>query len=474
MASLDPPSVHGSSDEADPPLDAGDSTRSILDNAHEAFVSMDAGGFIVDWNRQAEATFGWSREEAVGRVLSDTIIPARYREPHLRGLQHFLDSGEGPMLGQRLEMEGLHRDGHELPIELTISASKAGDSHVFHAFLHDISDRRRSAQFLASQHAITTVFAEAETVEEAIPRLLSAVGEEMGWEFAAYWTVGEGGVLRCGETWAVSGSDLAGFDETTRGSTFEPGVGLPGRVWASARPSFIPAVADDPNFPRASAAAEAGLTTAVALPVLADGAVQGVIECFTRETRHPAPEVIEMMEALVSQIGRFLTILADRARLVGRLQRLSLTDELTGLPNRRAWNEGLERELARARRQHGPLCLALIDLDRFKAFNDAHGHPAGDALLRDVAQTWKGHLRVTDLLARYGGEEFGLVFAASPTESALAVIDRIRAATPGGLTSSAGLAAWRGGESAQQLIDRADGALYEAKRRGRNRTVKAP
>ncbi|MCA1657030.1 MAG: PAS domain S-box protein, partial [Actinobacteria bacterium] len=83
---------------------------------------MDAGGFIVDWNRQAELTFGWTREEAVGRVLSDTIIPPRHREAHLRGIQRFLDTGEGPVLDQRLEIEGLHSDGHELPIELTISA----------------------------------------------------------------------------------------------------------------------------------------------------------------------------------------------------------------------------------------------------------------------------------------------------------------------------------------------------------------
>jgi diguanylate cyclase (GGDEF)-like protein/PAS domain S-box-containing protein len=435
---------------------------------------MDAGGFIIDWNRQAESTFGWSREEAVGQVLSDTIIPPRYRERHLHGLERFLETGDGPVLEQRLELEGLHRDGHELPIELTISASRVGDSQIFHAFLHDISERRRSMQFLASQHAITTVLAEAETVKHALPRLLCALGEEMGWEFGAYWTVADGPVLRCLETWAVSELDLTGFQETTKRATFELGEGLPGRVLATERPIFIPRVADDPNFPRAQVAAEAGLTAAVGLPLLAGGAVRGVIEYFTRESRHPAPELIEMMEALVAQIGRFLTILADRSQLVDRLQRLSLTDELTGLPNRRGWNEALERELARARRYDEPLCVALIDLDRFKAFNDAHGHPAGDALLREAAQEWKGLLRLSDLLARYGGEEFGLVFPAWPIEQALAVVDRIRAATPGGLTASAGLAAWRTDESQEQLIDRADRALYEAKRSGRDRTVSAP
>ena len=435
---------------------------------------MDAGGFIIDWNRQAEGTFGWTREEAVGRVLSDTIIPPRHRESHLRGLEHFLDTGEGRVFDRRIEIEALHRDGHEVPIELTISAVQVDDAHVFQAFLHDISERRRSSQFLASQHAITTVLAEAETVEQAVPRLLGALCAGMGWEFGAYWTVADGPVLECRETWTVPGLDLTGFAETTRRRSLKPGAGLPGRAYTSQRPMFIPTVADDPVFTRTQAAAEAGLTAAVVLPLLAGGEVQGVIECFTRETRHPAPELVEMMDALAAQIARFLTILSDRSQLVDRLQRLSMTDELTGLPNRRGWNEALERELARAQRNDEPMCLALLDLDNFKAFNDAHGHPAGDALLRDAAQQWKRLLRLSDVLARYGGEEFALVIPAGPIDHALTVVDRLRAATPGGLTTSAGLAAWRTGDSQEQLIARADGALYEAKRGGRDQTVTAP
>jgi PAS domain S-box-containing protein len=188
---------------------------------------MDAGGFVVDWNRQAEGTFGWSREEAVGRVLSDTIIPPRYREAHLRGLEHFLGTGEGPVLDRRFEIEALHRDGHELPIELTISASKVGEAHVFQAFLHDISERRRSEQFLASQHTITTVLAEAETVEQAVPRLLCALGVGMGWEFGAYWSVADGPVLQCQETWTVSGLDMSGFEENSSSPRPKPCPAFP-------------------------------------------------------------------------------------------------------------------------------------------------------------------------------------------------------------------------------------------------------
>ncbi len=448
-----------------------DPTRSILERAHEAFISMDAGGFITEWNPQAEATFGWSREEAVGRVLSDTIIPLRYRGAHLRGLERFLETGEGPVLEQRIEIEALHRDGYELPIELTISAHSAQDTHVFHAFLHDVSERRRKDQFVAAERATATVLAEAETVAEAVPRLLCAIGQEMGWEFGAYWTVGEGSVLRCCETWTISELEFSGFDRATRTTTFESGAGLPGRVWASERAVFLEEVAADLAFSRARASAEAGLSAAVGLPLMAKGSVHGVIEYFTRDARHAEPEMIEMMETLADQIARFLTILAERSELVSRLERLSLTDELTGLPNRRGWNEAFARELARASRGGEPLCVALLDLDRFKAFNDEHGHPAGDALLREAAREWGGLIRASDLLARYGGEEFTVAFPASPLAAAHAVVERLRAATPGEVTCSAGLVAWRKDESAEELVARADSALYAAKRGGGDRTA---
>ncbi len=126
-------------------------TRLILDTAHDAFVAIDVGGVITDWNAQAEATFGWPREEAVGRVLADTIIPPQHREAHKRGLEHFLATGEGPVLNKRIELTALHRNGHEFPVELTISSARLGQTHIFHAFLHDITDRKQAEKELREQ-----------------------------------------------------------------------------------------------------------------------------------------------------------------------------------------------------------------------------------------------------------------------------------------------------------------------------------
>jgi diguanylate cyclase (GGDEF)-like protein len=155
------------------------------------------------------------------------------------------------------------------------------------------------------------------------------------------------------------------------------------------------------------------------------------------------------------------------------LEDLAFTDALTGLGNRRAWETWLDAALATARHDGEPLCVAIFDLDHFKAYNDTNGHPAGDALLAGAAVTWRRELRPTDILARYGGEEFAAVLPACALEGAQVVVERIRAATPGGQTVSAGIAQWDGSEDNDALVARADAALYRAKAAGRDRALAA-
>ena len=122
-------------------------TRRIVEMALDGFIGMDAAGIITDWNVQAEQMFGWPRQEAIGRLLSATIIPAQHREAHERGLRHFLATGEGPMLNTRVEITGCHRDGREIPIELAISPSLGqGGGYTFSAFVRDISARKQTEQ----------------------------------------------------------------------------------------------------------------------------------------------------------------------------------------------------------------------------------------------------------------------------------------------------------------------------------------
>ncbi|MCY1136925.1 GGDEF domain-containing protein [Actinoplanes sp. Pm04-4] len=156
----------------------------------------------------------------------------------------------------------------------------------------------------------------------------------------------------------------------------------------------------------------------------------------------------------------------DKAR---QLDAVAHIDALTTLPNRRAWDLELSRRIAGARRHGTPVVVAIIDLDRFKLYNDEHGHQGGDELLSLAAHAWRAELRPEDLLARYGGEEFGAIFDHSKLADADIIIERLQAVTPHGQTFSAGAAQWDGVESAADLLARADAALYAAKRAGRNR-----
>jgi diguanylate cyclase (GGDEF)-like protein/PAS domain S-box-containing protein len=289
-------------------MDLGNA-KAILDSAQHGFISMDADGRVAYWNPRAAEMFGWAAHEALGRPLTELIIPERFRGAHTDGIRRFLQTGEARMVGRTLELQALRREQGEFPVELTVTAIQDHGEWSFHAFVVDISERR------AAEH--------------------------------------------------------------------------------------------------------------------------------------------------------------ERSMLLARLEAQARTDELTGLPNRRAWGEELRRELARAQRRGSTLSVMMLDLDHFKDYNDTHGHQAGDRLLREAAAGWRSTLRLTDMIARYGGEEFAVLLPECPPRNASEIVARMTACTPAGQTLSAGIAVWDGVEPADALMGRADQALYEAKRSGRNRSVEA-
>ncbi len=170
---------------------------------------------------------------------------------------------------------------------------------------------------------------------------------------------------------------------------------------------------------------------------------------------------------LANSLGKAL---ADSGRLMKQLAELARIDGLTGLPNRRAWDEELVKALHRARRTSQPCSVVLLDLDHFKRYNDTHGHQAGDALLRETARGLAAKLRAGDLIARYGGEEFALLLHGCDGTNAVKFFDRLHSATLEGQTFSAGVAESDGAEEGSAAVQRADEALYRAKAGGRNQT----
>jgi diguanylate cyclase (GGDEF)-like protein len=159
----------------------------------------------------------------------------------------------------------------------------------------------------------------------------------------------------------------------------------------------------------------------------------------------------------------------QRARLMQQLEELARTDSLTGLTNRRAWNEEFPQRLERAKRNQQPLTVAMIDLDHFKRFNDTHGHLEGDALLREMGVMLRVSFRMNDFIARYGGEEFVVAFENCELEQAKDLLERLRSVIPYAQTFSAGITQTDGSEASETVLGRADKAMYLAKQNGRNR-----
>ena len=191
--------------------------RAILDTALDAVIVIDQDGIVCDWNERAERTFGWRREDAVGRLLSETIIPVRYREAHERGLAHFRRCGEAPLLGKLVEIAGVCRDGREIPIELSITAFPDSENTLFLGFLRDISNRhlaalrmKQAADRATLLHKAVVLASETKSFEDALAGCIELVCEITGWPVGhAYVKEGDSLVPRV-RSGAARSNDMGG------------------------------------------------------------------------------------------------------------------------------------------------------------------------------------------------------------------------------------------------------------------------
>lgn len=194
---------------------------------------------------------------------------------------------------------------------------------------------------------------------------------------------------------------------------------------------------------------------------------------------------LNMMHIFTERIRRNNAAILESLKQQAQLKAISTIDPVTSLHNRRWMNEMFPRQIDRCARGGQPIALAVLDIDRFKAVNDAYGHPGGDQVLMQLARALQRHFRPTDLIARYGGEEFCVLLPDTRLDKALAALERLRVSMEGAtialddgrsltITFSGGVAAWREGWSLEDLVQAADKALYAAKQGGRNRVVIAP
>lgn len=219
----------------------------------------------------------------------------------------------------------------------------------------------------------------------------------------------------------------------------------------------------------------------VLAPVREGARIVSVLYADTlRENVEPADAAAGVAYALeiAGMVRANLTLSAERDRLVAELDRLARTDPLTGLPNRRVLEERLEEELHRSARSRKAFAMVIVDLDRFKNINDRFGHPAGDEALQLFASALRAQARQADFVARYAGDEFAMILLDVDSMKSRAIVERmvesvraLRLSNGAALTASAGVTLSYPVDSAESVIERADAALYEAKRDGRDRAV---
>jgi diguanylate cyclase (GGDEF)-like protein len=225
-----------------------------------------------------------------------------------------------------------------------------------------------------------------------------------------------------------------------------------------------------------------GMLSDMAIPLRSHGPVMGVFRVACRKRHAYEPEEFEVLQRLAD----LMAVAVENQRLLQATRRMAEVDGLTGVCNHRHFKMLLGRETERARTTSQPLALLMADVDHFKRVNDAHGHPAGDAVLRHVAATLARRLRRSDVLARYGGEEFAVLLPGTDARAAAKLAEDLRAEVereparlpppqaPLQVTLSLGVAAMPGdADNELRLLEAADQALYKAKRDGRNRVARA-
>jgi PAS domain S-box-containing protein len=281
--------------------------RAVTQSVNDAIISADSDGRIVFWNEAAGEMFGLDADTALGRELVE-LMPERHREAHLEGLQRMREGGEARVIGRTVELQGLRRDGTEFPLELSLGTWQLGGDRFFTGVIRDLSERHRAARYRAAQHAVADVLVESPALESAMPDLLRAIGQALGWEAGGFWMADpDEDVLRCRAFWTGDPERLAEFEAASRELALSPGSGLPGRVLASGEPAWVLDVTTAENFPRGKAASSADLHGAIGLPVLSEGGqVVAVLDFFTAELGTPDDDLLAMMSTTSTQIGVFL------------------------------------------------------------------------------------------------------------------------------------------------------------------------
>jgi diguanylate cyclase (GGDEF)-like protein len=385
------------------------------------------------------------------------VIPLRFQDRKL---------GVFSVLGQRGQQYSRDDVGLLASIGRQVSIALE-NSHLF-------TETRRKAQEFEALYQVSRTMASTLDLQNILTRISETVSSLLQAQAMALMLLGPDGRTLS----TVAGYNL--FDEApARAADARPGMSPSLVAIREKRPVTVSDLrTDEVHGTWLKAARERGFTSFLAIPLVVQDRPLGCMNLYVVERHEFAPDEIQLLSTFASQAA----VSIENARLFEETRQLAITDPLTGLANHRQFYDQLEREFRRAQRYQRPLTLLMLDLDRFKAFNDRHGHLAGDHALRETADVLRQNARSVDILARYGGEEFAIILPETDISRGAAHAERIRSAVAGhsflsqetGLehrvTVSIGVAALSPRlQKIEELVHDADQALYRAKTAGRNR-----
>ena len=435
---LSAPADHHGADH--PSLIQSALTRAILEAALDCIITIDHAGTVREWNPAAERTFGYSRDEAIGREMAAMIIPPGTRDAHRRGIAHYLATGDGPVLGRRIEVEAMRADGSTFPVELAINHVDLPGPPIFMAYVREISDR------VDAERQLRDAEERYRTLVERLPAIVYVAdfGSQGTWRYVSpqieavlgftpdEWLADAG--LWARQIHPADRELVLAAEEQLRSRDVEQSATWEYRMLA--RDGGVVWIRDE------------------AMLIPSDG-------------------------ARVPQMRGVMIDITDRKHLEERLTHQAFYDGLTGLPNRALFIERLDHALARSMRRPDDIVAVLfLDLDDFKVVNDTLGHTAGDQLLQTVSQRLVDASRADDTAARLGGDEFTILLEDVSSVDEVAryagrILERITAPIDVGehrltVSASIGIGISGSGETgAEDLVRQADVAMYRAKQNGK-------
>jgi len=421
--------------------------HALFEATPDAIVIADRRGRIVHTNAAAAALLGYSEDDLV-RMQIDDLVPVRFRD-HARQRAGFHAEGRPRAMGRGLELFARHADGHDIPVDISLTTLRAHDPDLVACVIRDLRGRAHGLDNLRVQATalrsaangivITDVHGVIAWVNPAACAITGYASDELIGSHTRLLKSGRHDDAFYRELWTTV---------------------LRGETWSS---TMINRRKDGTEYHEQQTIA----------PVLDD---HGNVTHFIA-----IKQDVSEQRRIHDELARAH---AELAALNLQLAEQALRDPLTGLHNRRYLAEAWPREVSRARRADAPIAVAVLDVDRFKQVNDRHGHVVGDAVLVALADVLRARCRDGDLVCRLGGEEFVVVMPGASLDTAARRIDELRVvfadhpvATADAVvtcTLSAGVVVAGADGDLDASIARADGAMYRAKAQGRNRVEIAP